>query len=117
MADVERTCDRILVIQGGRLVHAGEVGHFTRATEHVFLEVDAQREALVAALALRGVRVVAEAGGLTIAGDDEAVWDHVRDALVETQAPLRRLAPRRRALTELFERAGDAAPAEREAAA
>jgi hypothetical protein len=31
------------------------------------------------------------------------VYDQVRDALVETEAPLRRMAPRRRALTELFE--------------
>jgi ABC-type uncharacterized transport system ATPase subunit len=112
MADVERTCDRILVIQGGHLMHAGEVGHFTRETERVFLEVDAGRDALVAALARRGVRVVAEGGGLTIAGDDELVWDHVRDALVESGAPLRRLAPRRRALSELFERGPETTAAE-----
>jgi hypothetical protein len=35
------------------------------------------------------------------------VYDHVRDAVVEAQAPLRRMAPRRRALTELFEHAED----------
>ena len=112
MADVERTCDRILVIQGGHLMHAGEVGHFTRETERVFLEVDAGRDALVAALARRGVRVAAEGSGLTIAGDDGLVWDHVRDALVESGAPLRRLAPRRRALSELFERGPDTTAAE-----
>jgi ABC-2 type transport system ATP-binding protein len=48
MADVERTCDRIIVMQGGRLVHAGEVGQFTRETETVFIEVDTHREELVA---------------------------------------------------------------------
>jgi hypothetical protein len=32
------------------------------------------------------------------------VYDVVRDALGEAEAPLRRMAPRRRALTELFER-------------
>ena len=46
----------------------------------------------------------ADGAGLTIEGSDESVYDHVRDALVEAQAPLRRMAPRRRALTELFER-------------
>ena len=104
MADVERTCDRILVMQGGHLVHAGEVGHFTRETETVFIEVDTHRERLVAALERRGVRVTAEAGGLTIEGPDASVYDHVRDALVESEAPLRRMGPRRRALAELFER-------------
>ena len=104
MADVERTCDRIIVMQGGRLVHAGEVGQFTRETETVFIEVDTHREELVGALQRRGVVVTAEGGGLTIEGPDVSVYDHVRDALVEAQAPLRRMAPRRRALTELFER-------------
>jgi ABC-2 type transport system ATP-binding protein len=104
MADVERTCDRIIVLQGGRLVHAGEVAQFTRETETVFIEVDSNRADLVGALERRGVVVVAEGGGLTVQGSDESVYDHVRDALVEARAPLRRMAPRRRELTELFEK-------------
>lgn len=108
MADVERTCDRIIVLQGGHLVHAGEVGSFTKETETVFIEVDTNRQALVTALERRGVVVTAEGSGLTIEGPDESVYDHVRDALVEARAPLRRMAPRRRALTELFERGGAA---------
>ena len=106
MADVERTCDRIVVLQGGHLVHAGEVAQFTKETETVFIEVDAQRDALAAALERRGVVVTADGGGMTIEGSDESVYDHVRDALVETGAPLRRMAPRRRELTELFAREG-----------
>jgi ABC-2 type transport system ATP-binding protein len=109
MADIERTCDRIVVLQGGRLVQSGEVEQFTKETETVFIEVDDNREALVAALARRGVQVHVERTGLTIEGPDESVYDHVRDALVEAEAPLRRMAPRRRALTELFEREGAAA--------
>ncbi len=107
MADVERTCDRIVVLQGGRLVQSGEVGRFTAETQTVFVEVDDRREELVAALARRGVPVTVERAGLAITGYDETVYDHVRDALVEAGAPLRRLATGRRALTELFERAGD----------
>lgn len=109
MADVERTCDRIIVLQGGHVVHAGEVGQFTKETETVFIEVDTNREALVAALQRRGVVVAAEGTGLTIEGPNESVYDHVRDALVEANAPLRRMAPRRRALAELFERTEGAA--------
>jgi ABC-2 type transport system ATP-binding protein len=104
MADVERTCDRIIVMQGGHVVHAGEVGHFTRETETVFVEVDTNREALMAALARRGVRVTPEGAGLAIEGPDASIYDEVRDALVEAEAPLRRMGPRRRALAELFER-------------
>jgi ABC-2 type transport system ATP-binding protein len=104
MADVERTCDRIIVLQGGRLVQSGEVDQFTKETETVFIEVDTNREPLIAALERRGISVSADGAGMTIEGPDESVYDHIRDALVESQAPLRRMAPRRRALTELFER-------------
>jgi len=113
MADIERTCDRIIVLQGGQLQQSGEVEQFTTETETVFIEVDSNRAGLMAALEKRGVRVTVDGSGFTIQGPDESVYDHVRDALVEAEAPLRRMAPRRRALTELFEqpesaRAGEA---------
>jgi ABC-2 type transport system ATP-binding protein len=102
MSDVERTCDRIIVMQGGQLQHSGEVDHFTKETERVFIEVDTNRDQLIAALERRGVGVTQEGHGLTIEGADESVYDHVRDAVVEADAALRRLAPRRHELTELF---------------
>ncbi|HEX6645046.1 MAG TPA: ABC transporter ATP-binding protein, partial [Gemmatimonadales bacterium] len=80
MADVERTCDRIVVLQGGRLVQSGEVGRFTEETQTVFIEVDDHAAALVAALERRGVAVTAERSGLTIEGPSEVVYDLVRDA-------------------------------------
>ena len=109
LGDVERTCDRIIVINGGHLVHSGEVAGFTREMETVFVEVDHSRAALVAALAERGITAEEDAGGLVLSGADETIYDIVRDAVVQSNAPLRRMAPRRRALTELFERKGDAA--------
>ena len=107
MGDIERTCDRIIVLQAGRLVQSGEVDRFTNETTTVFIEVDSNRERLVAALETRGVRITMDGTGLTIEGPDDSIYDHVRDALVEAQAPLRRMAPRRRALTELFEESAD----------
>ncbi len=107
MSDVERTCDRIIVLQGGLLVQAGEVTDFTTETETVFVEVDDRADALIAELEARGITVVAEAGGLNLHGTDDSIYDEVRDALVAAGAPLRRMAPRRRALTELFARDGE----------
>lgn len=107
MADVERTCDRIVVLQGGTLVQAGEVSGFTTETESVFLEVDGNHEAVVAELAARGIAVRPDGSGLRIEGTDASVYDHVRDAVVAAGAPLRRMAPRRRALAELFARDGE----------
>jgi ABC-2 type transport system ATP-binding protein len=114
MADVERTCDRIMVFQGGHLVQSGELESFTSDTTTVFIEVDSHRERLAAALERRGV-VVSDGGGggLTIEGPDDLVYDSIRDAVVEVEAPLRRMALRRRALTDLFEAAGNNKPAGR----
>ena len=53
------------------------------------------------------MRVLPDGNGFAIEGADESVYDHVRDALVEAEAALRRMAPRRRALTELFQREGE----------
>ncbi|MCG6987192.1 MAG: ABC transporter ATP-binding protein [Gemmatimonadetes bacterium] len=107
MADVERTCDRILVLQSGRLVRSGEVSGFTAETESVFIEVDSGREAVVAQLEARGVTVRVERSGLHVDGADESIYDLVRDAVVDAKAPLRRMAPRRRALAELFMHEGE----------
>ena len=104
MVDVERTCDRIIVLQGGRLVQSGEIEDFTKETETVFIEVDANRDRLLIALEKRGVRVTTDGHGLYIEGSDDSVYDHVRGALVDSEAPLRRMAPRRGELSELFRR-------------
>jgi hypothetical protein len=45
--------------------------------------------------------------GFHITGSDASIYDDVRDAVVAVGAPLRRMAPERRALTELFAREGD----------
>lgn len=107
MADVERTCDRIIVLRGGRLIQSGEVKSFTEETETVYIEVDTNKDRLIAALGQRNVDVTEDGGGVFVEGSDESVYDAVRDSLVEAEAPLRRMGPRRRALTELFERDGD----------
>jgi ABC-2 type transport system ATP-binding protein len=104
MVDVERTCDRIVVLQGGRLVQSGEIEDFTKETETVFIEVDANRDRLLIALEKRGVQVTTDGHGLYVEGSDESVYDHVRGALVDSEAPLRRMAPRRGELAELFRR-------------
>ena len=104
MSDVERTCDRIIVMRDGAVAHAGDVQKFTTELETVFLEVDSNQAELVAALQRRGIAAVADGTGFTIEGPDESIYDVVRDAVVEAEAPLRRLSPHKHALSELFER-------------
>lgn len=75
------------------------------------MEVDGNADGLIADLERRGVRATASGGAIHIENADAAVYDHIRDALVASGAPLRRMAPRRRALAELFAREGDETPA------
>jgi ABC-2 type transport system ATP-binding protein len=104
MGDVERTCDQIIVLDAGRVSQQGDVRSFTQETETVFIEVSERVEELLRALQARGVRAHPDGAGVAVELAREAEYDSVRDALVESGAPLRRLAPRRHALTDLFQR-------------
>ncbi len=109
MGDVDATCDRILVLEGGHLVEEGEVSGFTRETSTLVIEVDEGRDALVAELERRGISAQLDGsaaqldgGSVVIEIDDEALYDAVRDAIVESDVRLRRLAPRRGGLSDIF---------------
>lgn len=105
MGDVERTCDRIIVLDSGRVMEEGAVASFTEETQTLYVEVDANREEFVTALAGRGIDSAVEGSAVVIEEVSEERYDAIRDALVEADAPLRRMAPRRRALAEIFQRA------------
>ena len=102
MGDVESTCDRVIVLDGGRVVREGSVSELTRETETVVIDVDDHREELVAALSRRGVEADIEDGSVVVALTAEEQYDVIRDSLVDTDARLRRLAPRRHHLTDIF---------------
>jgi ABC-2 type transport system ATP-binding protein len=104
MGDVERVCERILVLESGRVAQEGQVSAFAGDTATIYVEVTDRRDQFVAALRERRLEPEVEAGAVVIEGVDDAGYDVIRDALVASGAPLRRLAPRRRALTELFQR-------------
>ena len=104
MGDVESTCNRIVVLEGGRVIEDGTVSQLTQETENLYIEVDDRRDDLLALLRGRGL----EAGldGISIVIDDVTgdSYDTVRDAVVESGARLRRMAPQRHRLTEIFRR-------------
>ncbi|MCH7738100.1 MAG: ABC transporter ATP-binding protein, partial [Chloroflexi bacterium] len=102
MGDVESTCDRIIVLEGGRVTEQGAVAQFTQETETVFIDVDGNREELIKALAARGVTAVVDGVSLAIEMESDDYYDAIRDSLVETNARLRRMAPRRHQLTDIF---------------
>ncbi|MCZ6892042.1 MAG: ABC transporter ATP-binding protein [Chloroflexi bacterium] len=104
MGDVESTCDRIIVLDGGQVTEQGSMSRFTRETETIMIDVDDNREGLVTALANRGIIATADGISLAVELENEDQYDQIRDALVETGVRLRRMAPRRHQLTDIFRR-------------
>ena len=102
MGDVESTCDRIIVLDGGQVTEQGSVSRFTQETETLLIDVDDNREELVTALASREIFATVDGNSLAVELENEAQYDQIRDALVETGARLRRMAPRRHQLTDIF---------------
>ncbi|OXM73290.1 MULTISPECIES: ABC transporter ATP-binding protein [Amycolatopsis] len=98
---VERLCDRVGIIQNGRMVACGTVAELTSAAGSR-LVVSAPEAAPGWAKELAGVRVVAEEPGRTVLELDPGVDDqHVLSAALATGA-VREFRWRRPSLAELF---------------
>ena len=102
MNDVETTCDRIIVLEGGRVTEQGTVAGFTTDTQVIVLDLNDRREEVATALAARGVSVTTEGATLAVELQSDDQYDAIRDAVAEAGARLRRMSPRRRQLAEIF---------------
>ena len=102
MGDVESTCDRIIVLDGGHVVEEGDVSQFTQESQLIFIDVDDRREELLAALSSRGIEATLDGTSVAVQQEQDEQYDEIRDALVEVGARLRRLGPRRQQLTDIF---------------
>ena len=104
MGDVERTCDRIVVLDGGHVTEEGDVSRLTQETQILVIQVDDKRDELVVALANHGIPSTVEGSEVVVEQLTEEQYDAIRDAVVETGARLRRMVPRRHTLTDIFRR-------------
>lgn len=102
MGDVESICDRIIVLDVGRVTEQGEVSSFTGETETLYIDVDERRDELLAALVDREIEATIDGFSVVVKKASDEQYDLIRDAVVDAQARLRRLAPRRHDLAEIF---------------
>ncbi|MCY4625619.1 MAG: ABC transporter ATP-binding protein [Chloroflexi bacterium] len=102
MGDVERIADSVLVLESGLLSQEGAVASLTQETETLLIEVADRHEEFAAILAERGVEANVDGALVVIEHAKEEDYDIVRDAAVDAGARLRRLAPARRTLTDIF---------------
>ena len=102
LGELERTCDGIVVIDGGRLLQHSTTASVTAATSVVAVEVAGDPAPLVARLGERGVGVQPHGGLLHVDVTDPAAYDEVRDAVAALGLGLVRLERQRHRMTEIF---------------
>jgi ABC-2 type transport system ATP-binding protein len=112
--EIERVCDHLVEIAGGRLVRSVAMSTLTRAMELLIVEVDGDHEKLLAYLSQQGLSVRLDGRSLLVSApaDGDGVHDRVRDAVVDLDMGLVRLEQSRARLEDLFHApAGEAADA------
>ena len=98
--EVERTCDRVLVIDGGVIVAQGTVEELRGPDQGLEVVVDGDPEPLLAELRARGV-VVALDGAVIVVSGAPALATMVRDGVARHGLGLRRMVARRSSLAEV----------------
>ena len=102
MGDIERSADRVVVLENGRVAQEGAVSGFTQETLTLLLEIDDKHDEVTAALKAMGIDTVRQGTVLAVEDGTDEKLDAIRDVLAETGARLRRLAPGRGTLTDIF---------------
>jgi len=104
MGDVERTCDRIIVLDGGHVTEEGAVSGFTQETQLLRIDVDDKLDEFVIALTKHGITTTMDGSSIIVEQEREHQYDIIRDSAVEVGARLRRLTPVRHTLSDIFRR-------------
>ena len=101
LSDIERTCDWVIMLDGGRVLRAGPISGLTD-TDTVEVEVLGDADELATRLTGLGAAVEMRPPVLFVQYGDGDVFDLVRDALVATDTGIRRLGPRSTSLEDVF---------------
>jgi ABC-2 type transport system ATP-binding protein len=103
LGELERICDSVVVIEGGRLVRQATTAEATATSGQVLVELDGDDQPLVDALASAGIATRRAGVMLELDGADDAALDLVRDTVAAHDLGLIRLEPRRHRMVELFD--------------
>ena len=106
LRDIERTCDWVVMLDEGTVLHTGPIG--ASVDEHtVRVEYADDPVLIVAALTAAGAEVTLDGRRLAVRHDRLDVFDLVRDTTARLGGQLRRLEGEGASLEELFIRHGD----------
>ena len=102
--EVERTCDRVVVLDGGKVVASGALADLRGNERGLRLTVDGDSTVLADALARRGLAVAVERGRLDVSSttlDTDELHRLVRDELAIAGVGVRELRPMVRSLSDI----------------
>ena len=102
LGEIERVCDHLVVIDGGRLLRADTIASFTESMQVLTVEVDRDQDILEQRLLKHGLTVARDGRQLLVGLDGGAPYDIVRDEVVDLGIGLMRLEQRRHTLEDLF---------------
>jgi ABC-2 type transport system ATP-binding protein len=102
LGEVERICDSLVAIEGGRLLRADRISAMTAVSDVLAVEVSEGTQELAAALSRLGLPVRHEGHALLVPLDDDAAYDRILKAVADLDLPLHRLDQRRHRVAELF---------------
>jgi ABC-2 type transport system ATP-binding protein len=102
LGEVERICDSLVAIEGGRLLRSDNISAMTTTSDVLVVEVSEGTEELVARLARVGLTAARDGHALTVPLADEGTYDVILDAVADLDLPLHRLDQRRHRVAELF---------------
>ncbi|MFE3447698.1 ABC transporter ATP-binding protein [Nonomuraea sp. NPDC059194] len=102
LGELERVCDHVIVIDGGRLLRSSAITEFTQATQTLTVEVEEGAEPLAARLAELGQSVTAHGRGLLVHVSGPETYDSIRDAVSELDLCLIRLEQGRQRIEDVF---------------
>jgi ABC-2 type transport system ATP-binding protein len=108
LGEIERVCDHLVAIEGGKLLRSAPLRSFTERTGTLAVEVEDGTDALAARLAAAGLEAVVDGRAVLIAMDGDRAYDLVRDTVVDLGLPLVRIQQRRHRLEDLFRDTPDA---------
>ncbi|BCJ44426.1 ABC transporter ATP-binding protein [Actinoplanes ianthinogenes] len=102
LGEVERICDSLIAIQGGRLLRADRISSMTAASDVLAVEVSEGADQLAAHLTQMGLVVSRDGRMLLVPLDSDAAYDRILRAVTELDLNLHRLDQRRHRVAELF---------------
>ncbi len=101
LGDIERTCDRVLMLDGGRVLRSGPLSHLVDA-DVVSVDVIGDASAVIEHLTAAGATVEASGSRLLVASSDGDPFRLVRDALASTGSGMRSLGAKTTTLEDVF---------------